>query len=78
MKLRETLGLSGILWVLAGCASFGGGGGGKGEVAPADSISYDTALVASISRISADGVDKDWALVSPDGKNSSTARRMKD
>jgi Tol biopolymer transport system component len=38
------------------------------DVTLADGINYDTALVLSVSRISEDGMDKDWAVASPDGK----------
>jgi Tol biopolymer transport system component/predicted small secreted protein len=73
MRLKTIFGLLAFSFVLAACATFGGGGSGvyttpAGDDSPAGTIDYDTELVLNISRISEDGTSKDWLTVSPDGK----------
>jgi TolB protein len=58
MKQKEIGAVLSVCWVLlAGCAT----------AAPEDSISYDSATLQNVSRITDDGLSKHWAVISPDG-----------
>jgi TolB protein len=57
MKQKKTGAVLGLcLVLLAGCIT-----------APEDSISYDSATLQNVSRITDDGLSKHWAVISPDG-----------